>query len=511
LNEEEITLVKNHIAKGASDSELQFCLTVARRYKLDPFRGQIWFVKRNDKSAQGGERWIPIVGINGLLHVAARDHRDFGSIEEPEYGPMKKIDWTYYEKKGSINAPEWAKVTAWKKGFEHPIKATVYFEEIYPNVGASPMVRQMPRHMLGKCATAHVVRKAWPGTDGLYIREEFQGPQEFTENGRRIVYPETQESQPAILDANAPHGHEPGSEKAKQAEATLARVEAEDRRLAEERKVKSSGSKTTTQSVDGAYQPTAQTAAVNKTAEPKPSQAASIQQDKPRGTIELDLTIAHDPIIRGDISDLLEMIKKHCTATWQADSWWHILPKDVQTIHAMGQQCNYRVVEILPKQVSAGTSEEQAGKGAAKGKAGTPAGPAQTHAAPKTSDAKATSGTKTSAAPAASPSSEPQLVAGIIEQANPQSGKSPRLDVLLRMETSKVGVWMSTFDTKLFPHLTAGKGQQSELIVKKNVKGDKTYTNIVGLKRIGVKEFDEDGKAILSVHREPGTPNLFQP
>lgn len=196
LTVDEVGLVKNHIAKGATDEELKFCLAVARRFKLDPFRQQIWFVQRNDKSAQGGKRWIPVTGINGLLHIAARDHKDFGSNDEPEFGPMKEVKWAYYDKKGIIQAPEWAKVTLWKKGHEHPIVATVYWDEIYPDIGAAPLVKQMPRLMLGKCALAQALRRAYPATDGLYIKEEFQGPPEFTPGGRVYTV-----EQPQISDA----------------------------------------------------------------------------------------------------------------------------------------------------------------------------------------------------------------------------------------------------------------------------------------------------------------------
>jgi hypothetical protein len=174
LNQSEVELVKNQICKGASDQELQLCLTVARRYKLDPFRGQIWFVKRRDDKVQGGYRWIPIVGIDGLQHIAARDHSDYGSVDEPEFGPMHKVEWHYksreYSKSGSIMAPEWARVRAWKKGADKPTVATVYWDEIYPDVGASPTVRQMPRLMLGQCARAQAIRQIYPATDGLYIR-----------------------------------------------------------------------------------------------------------------------------------------------------------------------------------------------------------------------------------------------------------------------------------------------------------------------------------------------------
>jgi len=191
LSTEEVELVRNHIAKGASDDELRFCLGVARRYKLDPFRGQIWFVKRRDKNLDRydrekkekitGYRWIPIVGINGLLHIAARDHKkQFGSIGRPEYGPMIDREWSKWDESsrtfkpsGTFKAPEWARVEVYKRGDPIPTIGEVYWEEIYPNVDSSPLVRQMPRLMLGKCAKAQGVRAAYPATDGLYIQEEF--------------------------------------------------------------------------------------------------------------------------------------------------------------------------------------------------------------------------------------------------------------------------------------------------------------------------------------------------
>lgn len=195
LNTEEVALVKSHVAKGATDEELKFCLAVARRYKLDPFRQQIWFVPRKDSDAPGGKRWIPVVGINGMLHVAARDHRkEFGTNDEPEFGPMHPVK---FQKNGqgqpqTMQAPEWARVQVWKNGSQHPTVATVYWDEIYPNVDYAPLVRQMPRLMLGKCALAQAVRRTYPATDGLYIREEFQGPPEFTRGGRQIEYVENE-------------------------------------------------------------------------------------------------------------------------------------------------------------------------------------------------------------------------------------------------------------------------------------------------------------------------------
>jgi hypothetical protein len=512
LDNEQLTILKNSVCKGASDVELQYCLTVARRYRLDPFRQQIWFIKRWDKNADNGHGgtgihvWVPQVGIYGMAHIASRDHKDYGSFSLPEYGPPITID---VEGK-KITGPEWCRVKAFKKGIAEPSYGEAWWQEYCPKKYDNTLFwRNMGHRMIAKCAKAQAMREAYPDLGGLYIPEEMERMSEdytpsgrqitdangFSPSGQPVTYEARQQMAPA-LDATAPHGHEPGSAKAKQAEATLARVEEEDRKLEQERKQKTVPSKP-----------------VEKQEEPE--KPASMPQDKPRGIIELDLTSPNDPIIRGDIGDLLELIQKHCTAKWSGD-WWHLVPADVATIHAMGQQLNFRVIEILPKQVSARTSseDEQAGKGAVQGKAGAAAGPARTTSAPKTSGAKATPATKTSAAPTASPaSSEPHFVKGEISQftekmtkgrkANPEKNikarpSVPYLTVLIK--TEKGSQWVSVFDHDLFPFINKAKDKTGEFIVIKS--GD--FWNLTGLKSLGGTEF-EDGKIpVIQRNREPG-------
>jgi len=222
LTSEDIELVRNQIAKGATDDELRFCLAVARRYKLDPFRGQIWFIPRRDRTLDrydkekkrkvAGYRWVPIVGINGLLHIAGRDHRaDFGSNDEPEFGPLMDVEWSAWEGEGDnrslkkqkpFKAPEWAKVSVWKKRAKRPTVGIVYWQEVYPNVDSAPMARQMPRLMLGKCALAQAIRRAYPDTGGLYIKEEMLVDQWDDGRGKEA------EAQAIEIDARIKRFHE---------------------------------------------------------------------------------------------------------------------------------------------------------------------------------------------------------------------------------------------------------------------------------------------------------------
>jgi hypothetical protein len=204
LSQDEVNILKNAVCKGATDDELKYCLAVARRYELDPFQGQIWFVKRWDSEAErtdgkkGSYVWVPVVGINGLLHIAARDHSDFGSYSEPEYGPMMTVEWTDRDdRKQKLQVPEFAGIAIYKKGCVQPTIAKVWWSEIYPDIDRAPLVRRMPRLMLAKCAKAQATRTAYPKTGGLLIKEETQ-TQEFTDitpGGRLILEPPKPETE----------------------------------------------------------------------------------------------------------------------------------------------------------------------------------------------------------------------------------------------------------------------------------------------------------------------------
>jgi phage recombination protein Bet len=231
LSKEEVELYKNIVCKGASDEEFKFCLTVAQRYHLDPFKRQIYFVPRRDSEEEGKKNYIPIVSIDGLQHIAARDHRDYGSISKPQYGQTIKVEWQWKGKgeHKKLDVPEWASVEVRKKGFEHPTMGEVRWNEIYPNIDYSPLVRRMPFLMLAKCARAQAIRIAYPSTGGLLIPEETHGPEfQFTPEGRAI------EAAPAaqgeVIDVNP---HEEAYERREQ--EGLKKLNEEQRKIVESR------------------------------------------------------------------------------------------------------------------------------------------------------------------------------------------------------------------------------------------------------------------------------------
>lgn len=470
LTTEEQVLVKNTICPGASDLEFQLCITEARHRRLDPIKKQIWFVPRwnsqaeNADGTKGRKVWVPQVSIDGLRHIAARDHRDYGNEDEVEYGPMHTVTWNYtYQgklKEKSIQAPEWARVSIWKKGATRPTVATVWWDEVYPDISTSPLVQRMPRLMLGKCASAQANRRAYPETGGLYIPEEFYGNKpDFSPDGRHLVYPDTGTPVSKAIEA------EIDSQKAGNTPAAPAQA-----------KIKPDGGKEAP--------PTASA----QPGQPEPPKTP------PVGDIIVDWSENEaNPIVRGDLANVLPVLEKHCTMKW-IDDWWHCLPKDVETIRQMCDAYNYRLTEMLPKS-SAATP------------AGRPCPPADAPTAKGKGERTSAGAPPTVALP---PVGEPGWVTGIIEQANPESGKAPRVKVLFKIGKA-ASFWMSCFDKAIFGPLMAGKGKEATLIIQRRTKENKTFTNIIGLKKVGETEYDDDGKTpvIQQSTREAG--RLFTP
>ena len=170
ITPDQVELIKSQIAVGATDDELKLFLHVADKSGLDPLSKQIYFIKRSGKMTIQ-------TAIDGFRSIADRTGQ-YISSEEP-----------VFEEIG--NNPVKATVTVGKivQGVEGKFTASARWSEYYPEKGNTFMWDKMPNTMLGKCAEALALRKAFPAQlSGLYTGDEMDqaGKDGIPNQGRNI-------------------------------------------------------------------------------------------------------------------------------------------------------------------------------------------------------------------------------------------------------------------------------------------------------------------------------------
>lgn len=174
-------LIKRTIATGATDDELHLYIYDCQRRGVHPLDKKIHFTKR-------GGRYVPIVGIDFLRERASKTGECLG-ISDPIFtGDPKDDDFTAVVTVRRLVANNIAE-----------FQATARWTEYCPAAGQDHMWQKMPHTMLGKCAEALALRKAFPGdeTGGLYIPEEME--QAGKSNHRTVRTVETPQSPSTIL------------------------------------------------------------------------------------------------------------------------------------------------------------------------------------------------------------------------------------------------------------------------------------------------------------------------
>ena len=185
LDAEKVELLSKTIANGAPPLEFEMFVGVCNRTGLDPFAKQIYFIQR-------GGRWSWQTGIDGYRLIADRTGKYAGS-DDPEF--VGDPDGGQH--------PVTATVTVYKmlEGQRCPFTATARWSEYYPGDKGGQMWAKMPYLMLGKCAEALALRKAFPAElSGLYTREEMaQADADYVDVGGATVVQATGE----IIDVPA--------------------------------------------------------------------------------------------------------------------------------------------------------------------------------------------------------------------------------------------------------------------------------------------------------------------
>jgi phage recombination protein Bet len=175
---DQLELLKRTVAAGTSDDEFALFAEVARTTGLNPFQRQIYAIMRqayDPAQKKKVARMTIQTGIDGYRLIAARTGLHAGTTDA-EYGP-------------EVNGwPSWARVTVRRLlpgGGIADFTATARWDEYvqtkdeYENdrktgkVIPSGQWPKMPYLMLGKCAEALALRKAFPAElSGVYTAEE---------------------------------------------------------------------------------------------------------------------------------------------------------------------------------------------------------------------------------------------------------------------------------------------------------------------------------------------------
>lgn len=163
-----VEVIKNTVAKKATDDELYMFLSLAQSYGLDPFKKEIWFIKYN------GETRIE-TGRDGYLSIAKRDP-DYINIQsfavhendefrmEIEQGEVKNVIHNFGIDRGEIKGA-WAVV-------RYNNKPNMYeflpFDESNQN---SPVWKKHKTLMMKKVVESVLLKRS-AGISGLVTAEE---------------------------------------------------------------------------------------------------------------------------------------------------------------------------------------------------------------------------------------------------------------------------------------------------------------------------------------------------
>lgn len=162
MSSDQLQLVRDVVAKGATDDELELFLYRCKAMGLNPLKpGQIHFVK------YGTAPGTIVVGIEGFRAMAQRT----GQLEGIKRGVIRNSS-------GQCIGG-WAEV--YRKGWKVPAKEEVSLAEYH--TGKNPWNR-MPETMIKKVSEAASLRMAFPDElGGVYTQEEMNHVPAIREEG----------------------------------------------------------------------------------------------------------------------------------------------------------------------------------------------------------------------------------------------------------------------------------------------------------------------------------------
>lgn len=171
--ESKLDLVKELVAKEATTEEFELLLYMARQYRLDPLRKQIWLTKYK-KSGGGFYQANIFAGRDGFLQIAHDTNQFAGMNTQIEkFDDILEVKDQYNKLIIKRTGQYKATCTIYRKDSVQP-----FIQEVYENeysTGQNLWISK-PRTMIAKVAESQCLRKAF-SISGLYAPEEMpEGP-----------------------------------------------------------------------------------------------------------------------------------------------------------------------------------------------------------------------------------------------------------------------------------------------------------------------------------------------
>jgi phage recombination protein Bet len=168
------------ICKGANQTELMMFAKVCDRTGLCPFSRQIFAVRRWDSREKREVMQIQ-VSIDGFRLIAQRS----GQYEGQTQMQWADRDGRWVDLWLESAPPFAARVGVWRTGFREPCFGTALWSEYAGRTKDGNLMGlwgKMPALMLGKCAEALALRRAFPAElSGLYTSDEMAQAGTITE------------------------------------------------------------------------------------------------------------------------------------------------------------------------------------------------------------------------------------------------------------------------------------------------------------------------------------------
>lgn len=178
-----LDVIKNTVAKGATDEELYMFLQVASLYDLNPFMKEIWFIKNKDGSI------IITTSRDGYRKIASRDpnfkdcqaypvHENDDFQMEMVMGEVMNISHKFKQnERGKI-------VGAYGVLFTHTGEKIVHYVSFDEYNQGSPVWRKYPSAMICKVAENYLMKR-FANIDGIQTVED--APKEVQDASEEFI------------------------------------------------------------------------------------------------------------------------------------------------------------------------------------------------------------------------------------------------------------------------------------------------------------------------------------